>query len=147
MLYFTEADGPRPEMLELNDEFEKHYDTHEYESRISRLIRNAYKRDRKNSQDQLAKWWENIRILERGDHYILVMVDRAHLRPPRDFLKLMGAAIGFTAVSLLDFWYVPDPFLKRVIYFGFLVLCWVLVSPLRRRVLWKALRALADRSH
>lgn len=149
MLHFTESDGPNPEMLELNDKFEEQYDTRKYESKISRLIRNAYKRDRKSSPDQVADWWKYIRTLEKGDHYILVMVDRAHLRPPGDFLKLIGTAIGLIAVSLpfiyfLDSLDISDPFLHyllRYAYVGFVALFWVLISPRRRRVLWEVLGA------
>jgi hypothetical protein len=44
MLYFTETAWTLPDIMEVNDEFDRYYDQNEYEKKISRLIKNAGKR-------------------------------------------------------------------------------------------------------
>lgn len=93
MLYFSETDWTLPDMSEISDAFDREYDQDEYEKKISLLIDQAAKRDRKESPALYRSWWDAIRHLKREDHYILVMISAAGLRPPGDQLKLFGTAI------------------------------------------------------
>jgi hypothetical protein len=81
MMYFTESDPSSCETpIELNDEFERKYDTNEYEAKISRLLHRARGSVKKENPQQLRIWDQAIRTLRKGDHYILVMVGQS-----RDF--------------------------------------------------------------
>lgn len=79
-----------PDIMEVSDEFDRTYDQGEYEKKIADLVRNSVKRARKENREEYEGWWDAIRVLKREDHYILVMIRRAGLRPPGDGLKLWG---------------------------------------------------------
>ena len=66
---------------QLNQEFEAQYDTGEYELKMSRLLRHAYKRLKDEDAGNLRNWNQAIRTLRKGDHYILVLWD---LKPTSD---------------------------------------------------------------
>jgi len=73
MMYFTETGYVPENPIELNEEFESQYDTEEYEEKISKLLKNGYKRIAAESAMKRETWDEAIRVLSAGDHYILVM--------------------------------------------------------------------------
>lgn len=77
MMYFTEGRGALEDPAALNDEFEAQYDTSEFEKKISRLMRLAYKRLKKEDPEKALQWTTSIRTLRRGDHYILVLAGDA----------------------------------------------------------------------
>ena len=97
MMYFTESDSASCENpIELNQEFEARYDTGEYELKISRLLRQAYKRLKDEDAGNLRTWNQAIRTLRKGDHYILVLWD---LKPTSDLSPesvQLGSRIGIT---------------------------------------------------
>jgi len=72
MLYFSETDWTLPDIADVNDEFEREYDQDEYEKKIVSLIRNARKQANKDSS-----WSDALRLLRKGDHYLVVMLDGA----------------------------------------------------------------------
>ena len=74
MLYFTEVHPSLPDIYEVNAEFERDYDSDEYEAKIAGLLKNARNRDRKNSRVGTQQWEDAIDLLRNEDHYILVMV-------------------------------------------------------------------------
>lgn len=75
MMYFTESDPTScGNPIELNDEFEGHYDTGEYEVKISRLLHHAYKRLKDEDGEKLRNWDQAIRTLRKGDHYVLILL-------------------------------------------------------------------------
>jgi hypothetical protein len=75
MMYFTESDPSSCEdPLRLNDEFEAHYDTSEYEAKIAGLLQRAYVRLQDQKQKDL--WDEAVSELSKGDHYLLVLLDQ-----------------------------------------------------------------------
>jgi len=75
MMYFTESDPTScPDPLELNDKFEKQYETEEYEAKVSQLLQHAYKRLKHEDPEALRNWNEAVRTLRKGDHYILVLL-------------------------------------------------------------------------
>jgi hypothetical protein len=79
-------------------EFDRDYDQDDYEKKITELIVKAAKHDRAESRDAYDAWLEAIRILQREDHYILVMAQTANLRPRGDQLRLFVAGVTLAAV-------------------------------------------------
>jgi hypothetical protein len=74
MMYFTETPGECFEdPIVLNEEFEAQCDMNEYEKKTSQLMTSAYKRLKKDGGDAISQWQEAIKILKKGDHYILVL--------------------------------------------------------------------------
>ena len=110
MMYFTESDPAScDDPIALNDEFEQEYDTPEYEAKMSRLLHHAHKRLKKEDPEKLREWNEAMRVLHKGDHYILVLWDTepSSDHPVRDFFKPFGIgvliAVGFAiAIVIAD---------------------------------------------
>jgi hypothetical protein len=101
MLYFSETDWTLPDITDVSDQFDREYDQDEYEAKITRLVSKAAKHDRKESGEQYDAWWDAIKLLEKQDHYILVMIRAAGLRPRFDQLKLFAAGVLVAAFSCL----------------------------------------------
>jgi hypothetical protein len=117
MLYFTEVHPSLPDIYEVNAEFERNYDSDEYEAKIARLLRSARARDQEESPSKAQIWEEAIQALRREDHYILVMVNQA-FRPAlgraagrehrvRDFLIYVAIGIAVVVVLILYAWHHP----------------------------------------
>src|SRR5579862_2334561 len=102
MLYFTESGWTLPDIMKVNEDFDREYDQGEYEHKIAKLVTKADKRIRKGVRDDYDKWWAAIRFLEREDHYILVMIRLAGLRPRGDRFRLLAS--GFGIVTLIVIW-------------------------------------------
>lgn len=107
MLHFTEAGGLSPEMASVVAQFETHYDSDEYESKIVGLLKNAYDRDL--GQSLQTAWDDAISALKAEDHYILVMVHSAfpHYRRAilpthrvRDYVIYIAIGIGVVAACV-----------------------------------------------
>jgi hypothetical protein len=108
MMYFTESEERLEDPAKLNEEFEAAYDTDEFESKTSSLLHNAYRRLKKENVDSVRKWHDAIRVLRKGDHYLLVLWDLGpQERPPYDSLKLFGTAI-LLIVALLGVIFLVD---------------------------------------
>jgi hypothetical protein len=90
MMYFTEGPDATEDPAALNDDFEAEYDMPTYEAKMSELLHRAYARVKKENPETARTWNESIRILKKGDHYILVLW--GVLRPPYDNLKLISTA-------------------------------------------------------
>jgi hypothetical protein len=107
MMYFTESDPSSCDnAIDLNDEFEAQYDTAEYEAKVSRLLHHAYARLKGEDSEKVRRWEQSIRILRKGDHYILVLWDvkAPGDRPAGDSLKLLGAGLLVaTAIVVASF--------------------------------------------
>lgn len=84
MLYFTESGWTLPDIMQVNEDFDRDYDQDEYERKIAKLVRNADRGIRKDSSEDYDEWWAAIRFLQREDHYISVMIRLAGLRPRGD---------------------------------------------------------------
>ncbi len=99
-LYLSETAWTIPDMLQVNEEFERDFDQDEYEAKIVGLIKRACKRDRRDDPEHGKLWSEATRTLSREDHYILVMTRRAGVssRPRGDMAKLLGTAFALIAV-------------------------------------------------
>jgi len=73
MMYFTECDPEScANATDLNGRFEARYDETEYEAKIGKLLHHAYKRLKSEDRQNARVWDEAIRVLEEGDHYLLV---------------------------------------------------------------------------
>ena len=57
-LYFSETYWTLPDMEEVNEAFDRDYDSVEYEEKIERLIRSFCVEARKNNRDELDAWNE-----------------------------------------------------------------------------------------
>lgn len=101
MLFFTETGWTLPDIMKVNEDFDREYDQDEYEHKIAKLITKADERIRKGARDDYDKWWAAIRFLEREDHYILVMIRLAGLRPRGDRLRLLATGLGIVSVILI----------------------------------------------
>ena len=109
MLYFTEAHPSPPDIYEVNAEFERDYDSDEYEAEIAGLLKKARDRDRQSSPSREQDWKDAVDALKKEDHYILVMVGQAFgsgSAPSgghrvRDFFIYIGVGVGI--VLLLVF--------------------------------------------
>ena len=75
MLYFSETGWTLPDIMEVNDEFDRTYDQTKYERKISHLIRNETKRLRRENPEELASWISAARKLKTEDHYLSMMID------------------------------------------------------------------------
>jgi hypothetical protein len=109
MLHFTEAHPSLPDIYEVNAEFERDYDSDDYEAKITGLLRRSRERDRKESAVQALQWDDSVEALKAEDHYLLVMVYRAFseyrksLLPThrvRDYAIYIGIGIGVVAVAI-----------------------------------------------
>lgn len=100
MLYFSETGWTLADIVEVNDTFNRECDTRKYERKIAKLIRGADKRTRKAFAEEYESWWSAIRFLRKGDHYILVMIRIAGLRPKGDQFRLFVSALGIVTLSL-----------------------------------------------
>jgi hypothetical protein len=63
--------------LALNEEFEKEYDTDEYETKVKKLLANAHRRLKEQRSPAVAEWEESLKILDQTDDYILILCDRS----------------------------------------------------------------------
>ncbi len=105
MLYFSETAWTLPDIYEVANEFDRTCDSDAYEAKVSRLVRNVDEWLSKTSPNQYEAWRAAIQILQREDHYLLVMVRQglgtvrqASSRPPGDLARLW--LTGFAIVSL-----------------------------------------------
>src|SRR5215472_1877839 len=71
MMYFTETDECPENPIALNEAFEAEYDTAEYEAKVSKLMRHAHSRIKKENPEAARMWKEAIEQVSKGDHYIL----------------------------------------------------------------------------
>ena len=113
MLYFTEVHPSLPDIYEVNAEFERVYDSDEYEAKIAALLKNARDRDRQSSPSREQEWTDAFDALRKEDHYILVMVGQAFGvgsvsadgHRTRDVLIYLGVGIGIVLLLVLKvFW-------------------------------------------
>src|ERR1700678_1214900 len=106
MMYFTEGDPAScGDPFSLSDDFEEKYDTAEYEAKMSRLLHRAYNRLKTENPGGKFQWDEAISTLEKGDHYILVLLN-ADSKLDRQGLRIWvvlawGIGLGIALVILL----------------------------------------------
>lgn len=102
-MYFVENDETScTDPLALNDEFEAQYESADYEAKMGRLLRHAYKRLKTDSPQKMREWDEAIRLLSKGDYYLPVLW---HTKPAgenrrRDLFIMIGIGILIVAGRL-----------------------------------------------
>ena len=146
MLYFTESGWTLPDIMRVNEDFDREYDQDEYEHKIAKLVAKADKRIRNGSAEDYDRWWAAIRFLQREDHYISVMIRLAGLRPRGDRLRLLGAALAFVScIFLLAFlsnrYNIPVPSRSNLSLFVWVVCVSLFVSYMLFRLILGGKRA------
>jgi len=115
MLYFTESDDVSEDPAALNDEFVAQYSTAKYEKKVSHLMAHAYRRIKRESPEKLRLWNDSIRVLRKGDHYILVLWKQPE--PGKSWRAFPPHLVGvFAAIglySLLLFFFGSRGHLRR----------------------------------
>ena len=101
MLYFTESGWTLPDIMKVNEDFDREYDQDEYEHKIAKLVAKADKHIRNGSCEDYDRWWAAIRFLKQEDHYISVMIGLAGLHPRGDQLRLFATAFGIVVCILV----------------------------------------------
>ncbi len=109
MLYFSETGWTVPKIMEVNAEFERDYDSDEYERKIAGLVGKIEESNRTKGGGDEAAWDDAVVKLSEGDHYLLVLINAklagkgSTVRPPGDFLKLVltGFACVFGLLMLM----------------------------------------------
>ena len=97
MLYFSESGWTLPDMAKVAETFEQQFDSIKYERRIGGLARSAHKHMGKAGA---ASWSEAVKRLERGDHYLLVMVGHAGRRKPGELTWREAVAVILIILGL-----------------------------------------------
>lgn len=151
MLYFSETDWTLPDIRVVSEEFDRAYDQDAYERKIADLIRRVYERVLCAHRAEYDDWWSAVQYLNKEDHYLLVMVNLAGLRPRWDQLKLFAAGIivatllmclGLLRVYLKASYgidpskYMPSRDNLEFLFWGIPV-CLVIVYWLLRLLLWE----------
>jgi hypothetical protein len=115
MLYFTESDDAIEDPAALNEQFTAQYDTPEYEKKISRMVAHAYRRIKRDSPEKLRAWNDALRILRKGDHYILVFCKEPNPSKPlgRWTFQIFGAFAVLGLYLLLFFFFGSRGNLRR----------------------------------
>ena len=117
MLYFTEVHPSLPDIYDVNEQFERNYDSNEYEAKISRLLKSARDRDREQSAGREQAWQDALNALRKEDHYILVMVGQAFSpvlgtsgseHRVRDFLIYVAVGLALVVLLVLYVAYLHD---------------------------------------
>ncbi len=111
MLYFSETGWTLPDIMEVNDAFDREYDQNKYEEKIAHLLRNAAKRARKENPESFAAWISAARKLKKEDHYLSVMVDRAGVSTRSASDNWKGVALLVIGVCVL---LASRPVLQRI---------------------------------
>ena len=123
MLYFSETGWTLPGILAVNAEFERDCDEDVYEQRIAGLAASIEKQDEEQNPTEQERWFNALRRLSYGDHYLTVLVDGAESagdsnpwlplfdanrvsskRPRGDFLRLIAFALAGMALMLILVW-------------------------------------------
>jgi hypothetical protein len=109
MLYYTEVYPSLPDIYEANEEFERNYNTDDYEAKVASLLRNGRSRDQSQNPEREQQWRDALDALSRQDHYILVMVNQAFgfrqskgsRNRLRDFLIYIGIAVALVLIAFV----------------------------------------------
>ncbi|HEX3110260.1 MAG TPA: hypothetical protein VHU41_14290 [Thermoanaerobaculia bacterium] len=84
MLSWSESDPELIPDLSLPEQLAAEISDEDYESKVAGLIQRAYARDIASDASAAQQYKEAHAVLNRGDHYVLIMIDQAlkrHLRP------------------------------------------------------------------
>jgi len=133
MMYFTESSDAAEDPLKLNEEFESQCNSDEYEKKVSLLLAHAYKRIKNGDAQAVAEWDAAIDTLREGDHYLLVLWDRAttSLIPLGSILRLfvrLAVLVSVTLGLLLGLKYLLKPLEISLASFLFLLFATTVIA-------------------
>ncbi len=116
MFLFSESPGSSE--VDEHKEFENDYNSKTYESKVTKLLRRSYRRDKETEAGE-ASWKAALKALRREDFYGLVMVDQAGISRSHDELRQfelewLPFAIVELAVIVLGFLVVFAPTALRL---------------------------------
>jgi hypothetical protein len=139
MLCFTESGWTLPDIMQVNEDFDRQYDQGKYEQKIAKLIGKADRRIRKTSDDDYERWWAAICFLQKEDHYLSVMLRLAGLRPRGDQFRLFVTALGIVGCILLWVFFsikynIPMPSRGQLGVFAWAVLASLFVAYMLLRI-------------
>src|SRR5580700_4624694 len=72
---FVFSESPDNADFEAQEVFEKKYDSSDYESKVTKLLRKAYAHDKRTKEGK-KEWTDALEALSREDFYGLVMIDQ-----------------------------------------------------------------------
>lgn len=107
MLFFTETGWTLPEMKQVSEEFDKRYSQDEYEKKIASIVATVRARFTNERQQEQMTWDSALEKLNRGDHYLLVLIDGASptRRGASKYLRMLLSVLVLFALGLVDFWF------------------------------------------
>jgi hypothetical protein len=109
MLFFTETQETLPDMLDVNEQFEREYDGSTYEKKIATLLYNAFEHSRRETPEGERRWKQAITDLRNEDHYLLVMVDQSLQLANNSWTDIaIGVGIGLLIVTVTVAWVFLD---------------------------------------
>src|ERR1035438_7507656 len=123
--------------LDAQEAFDKNYDSGDYESKVTKLLRKAYAHDKRTKEGK-SEWADALKALSREDFYGQVMIDQAGIprsqdgewqfyleQLPFDMIEIGVIALGFLVVfrpAALGL-YLPD-WVRWLAYPLFVWLVW-----------------------
>jgi hypothetical protein len=151
MFLFSESSGI-PD-FDAQERFDKDYDSKTYESKVTKLVRRSYARDKRTADGRLS-WKAALKALSREDFYGLVMVDQAGIprrqegewqfyleQLPFDITELVIIALGFLVVFRPEAMRLNLPdWVRWLAYPLFVWLVWYIGRVFQRMQTAKALR-------
>jgi hypothetical protein len=117
MMYFTETGECPEDPIALNEEFEKEYETDEYETKVKKLLANAHRRLKEERSPAVAEWEQSLKVLDQTDDYILILCDRSPLArfgnpEALPSVLLFGFRLGLLVLAAYMAWNILKFFLK-----------------------------------
>jgi len=108
ILLFSESSPTLPDIRQVNEIFDRDYDSAQYEATIVSLIRHV-KLSFWQNPDAGHAWNEAAKQLRGEDYYFMMMLNEAGSgeRPPGDLIRLIGTAVAIVAVVVaIVFWFI-----------------------------------------
>lgn len=107
MLFFTESGGTLPEMKQVSAEFDSSYSQDEYEEKIASIVAKVRTRFTNGRQQERMTWNAALEKLNKGDHYLLVLIGGASptRRGASKYLRMLLSVLILFALGLVDFWF------------------------------------------
>lgn len=112
MLYFSETCWTLPDIMSVNEAFDRDYNQDEYEKKIKKLVRAARIWARKEAPQDVKTWSNAIRLLGKEDHYLSVMVGdpTAPRHPVIEWLKPVPIGLGICMIGVFALGFLQDHF-------------------------------------
>lgn len=158
MFVFSESSGTVD--IKAQEAFDKKYDSNAYESKVTKLLRKSYARDKRTKEGK-SEWSDALKALSNEDFYGLVMIDQAGIPRkddglwrfelewlPFELIELAVIVLGFLVVfkpSVLGL-SLPD-WVRWLAYPMFVWLVWYIGRVFYNMQMAKAIRRSKPSSH